>query len=191
MKIHVQHSLEAVTSSAIEEVLLKIGEDLDGAEVELAFLFVTHHHEDHFPTISGEIQNRLGCQQLIGCTTGTIIAGSSEYEQEPGIVLWVMTQTDFEIQSFQLTFERDGDHIECLGVPEPREESPKEHCAIFLFCEPYSSSPLYGVASTGKSVRLLAGLWWSGRWRNRSGRKLPVSQRRADQPWSGRDRLPN
>ncbi len=151
MKIHVQHSLEAVTSSAIEEVLLKIGEDLDGAEVDLAFLFVTHHHEDHFPTISGEIQNRLVCQELIGCTTGTIIAGSNEYEQEPGIVLWVMTQTDFEIQPFQLTFERDGDRIECLGVPEPREESSKEHCTIFLFCEPYSSSPYMALPQLEKA----------------------------------------
>ncbi len=151
MKIHVQHSLEAVTSSAIDEVLLKIREKLAGATIDLAFLFVTHHHEDHFPTISAEIQNRLECKELIGCTSGTIIANSNEFEQEPGIVLWVMSQTDYDMQPFQLKFERDENRVECLGVPEPRQDPPREHTAIFLFCEPYSSSPYMALPQLEKS----------------------------------------
>ncbi|MBL4883795.1 MAG: FIST C-terminal domain-containing protein [Planctomycetaceae bacterium] len=141
MKIHVQHSLEAETSCAIDEVLLKIDKDLAGAPAELAFLFVTHHHEDHFSTISGQIQNRLECKEIIGCTAGTVISGSNEYEGKPGVVLWVLSQTDYDLQSFHLQFERDEDHVECIGLPELRTSPEREHTAVFLFCEPYSSSP--------------------------------------------------
>lgn len=141
MKIHVQHSTESDTSLAVEEVVSQLKSRLDGSNPQFGLFFVTHHHEDEFDTICGKLQNQLGCQDLLGCTTEAVIAGCEEHENLPGLVAWVMCDTDAEFQSFHLQFERDEDRIECYGHPLVNHLSERPHGAVFLFCEPYSSSP--------------------------------------------------
>ena len=150
MKIHVQKTVEAETASAVEELLLGLRQQLEGATPDLAFLFVTHHHEEHFPTLSAQIQQGLGCRHLIGCSCEAVLAGDEELENTPGIVIWSLSQTQAEIKPFHLEFQREGDHIECYGQPGEATPGP-EQGAIFLFCEPYSSSPQLAIAELAES----------------------------------------
>ncbi|MBV08192.1 FIST N-terminal domain-containing protein [Rubinisphaera sp.] len=143
MEIHVQHSSEADTSRALDELVTQLKIKLNGQTPRFGFLFVTHHHEDHFSTLSGSLQEKLGCQDFLGCTTEAIIAEKQEHENTPGIVVWLMSDTDAEIEGFHLQFERDQNHerIECYGHPLVNSLSERPYGAVFLFCEPYSSSP--------------------------------------------------
>ncbi len=143
MEIHVRHTNEADTPRAVENLLTEMTDALQGKKPELCFLFVTHHHEEHFSTLAGTIQTRLGATDLLGCTTEAVIHDGSENEGLPGIVLWAMADTDAEFQTFHLQFERDQDQekIECFGHPLINSLNDRPFGAVFLFCEPYSSSP--------------------------------------------------
>ncbi|MCA8983812.1 MAG: FIST N-terminal domain-containing protein [Planctomycetaceae bacterium] len=140
MKILMQKSTLGETSQAVEEVLHGLESQLQGSTPELTFLFVTHHHEESFATLSGQIQNRLNSRHLIGCTTEAIVAEDKELEEQPGLVIWILADSHSILQPFHLQFQREADQIVCFGHPD-KEDLAVEHGAVFLFCEPYSCSP--------------------------------------------------
>ncbi|MBB02763.1 MAG: FIST N-terminal domain-containing protein [Rubinisphaera brasiliensis] len=139
MKIHVQYSTEAETPRAVDEVVNGLLEKLDGAHPELTFLFVSHHHEDHFSTLAGQIRSRLNSKHLVGSTAEGIVAGDRELEERPGLVAYVIADSGAVIQPFHMEFQRDDEQILCFGGPE-NIGSEGDNGAVFLFCEPYSSS---------------------------------------------------
>jgi len=139
MNIHVHYSTEAETPRAVDEVVKGLTAKLDGATPELAFLFVSHHHEEHFSTLAGQIRNRLNCKHLVGASAEGIVAAELELEEQPGLVVSVIANSDAVIQPFHLEFQRDGEQIHCFGSPE-NIGSETDNGAVFLFCEPYSSS---------------------------------------------------
>lgn len=140
MKILVHKSTLGGTAQAVEEVLHGLEQELDGHDPDLTFLFATHHHEEAFSTLSAQVQNRLNSRHLIGCTTEAILAGEEEFEEQPGLVVWTLSESDAVLQPFHLQFQREGEQIICFGHPD-KEDLPMDQGAIFLFCEPYSSAP--------------------------------------------------
>ncbi len=140
MKIHVQKSGESATSRAVEDVVTALKAELQGLKPDLLFLFVTHHHEESFPTISGQIQQQLEAAHLIGCTAEAVLANNEELESQPGIVVWSLSGASAEIKPFHLQFQRESEQIVCTGYPELGEVQEKSG-AVFLFCEPYSTAP--------------------------------------------------
>ncbi|MCA8989165.1 MAG: FIST C-terminal domain-containing protein [Planctomycetaceae bacterium] len=152
MEIHVTHSTESETALAVEDALTQMREKLGGKTPQLGFFFVTHHHEDHFPTLAGTLQNGLNCDVMLGCTTETIVANNAEYENSPGLALWMMVDPSATFEPFRLTFERDleNDTIQCHGCEF--EPQPATHGAVLLLCEPYSSSPYVALPQLAEQL---------------------------------------
>jgi small ligand-binding sensory domain FIST len=60
-------STEPQWSAAVDQVC---GESLAqlNKTADLAFLFVSHHHHEGFDRIAGQVCDRIGTEQLMGCT---------------------------------------------------------------------------------------------------------------------------
>lgn len=126
---------------AISEAVLSIQQGLAGVRPDLTFVFVSHHYEDHFDTLAGEIQQALNSKVLLGCTGEGVIAQEREYESGRILCLWSAVMPKAEITPWQVTFRKTPDGIVCDGLPGEIAEGSSEPRAIFALGDPFSSLP--------------------------------------------------
>lgn len=134
-------SQQSKCSEAIQECVSAIQRDLGDQPPDLSFVFITHHHEDDFPTLAGRIQENLKSKVLLGCSGEAVIANQREYENSPALCVWSAILPQTEIIPWKVAFRETPDGVVCDGLPGELGERQADTRAIFALGEPFSALP--------------------------------------------------
>jgi small ligand-binding sensory domain FIST len=132
---------------------------------DLAVVFASGHHLGMAKWLISEIHDRLEPRALIGCGAGGTVAGATELEDTPGVVVWGASLPGAELETMHLTAERDAEGFRLLGLPESLAEAadgdPAADEAVIALCDPFSFPAEELLASLERSrphVPVLGGL---------------------------------
>jgi small ligand-binding sensory domain FIST len=107
---------------------------------DLAVVFASGQHLGMAKWLLSEIHDRLEPRALIGCGAGGTVAGGSEFEDAPAVVVWAASMPGAELETLHVTAERDAEGFRLLGIPESlageREPQPDE--SLIALCDPFS-----------------------------------------------------
>ena len=113
-----------------------------GPACDLAVVFASGHHLGLAKLLLSEIHERLEPRALIGCGAGGTVAGGSELEETPGVVVWAGSMPGAELETMHVTAERDTAGFRLLGLPESLAEGGGADQAadesVIALCDPYS-----------------------------------------------------
>ena len=107
---------------------------------DLAVVFASGHHLGMAKWLLSEIHERLEPRALIGCGAGGTVAGGSELEETPGVVVWAASLPGAELETLHVTAERDAAGFRLLGLPESLAEDgePADDESVIALCDPFS-----------------------------------------------------
>jgi small ligand-binding sensory domain FIST len=131
---------------------------------DLAVVFASGHHLGMAKGLLSEVHERLEPRALIGCGAGGTVAGDHELEDRPGVVVWVASLPDAELETMHVSAERDADGFRLLGLPESLASAADEVAAdesVIALCDPFSFPPeelLAALDRTRPHLPVLGGL---------------------------------
>ncbi|MEZ5979139.1 MAG: FIST N-terminal domain-containing protein [Planctomycetota bacterium] len=117
---------ERAWRAAVDEVRAVLG----GRSVDLAVLFVTHHHAGHLEALPGDVASELGARTLIGCTGEHVLGGDREVEGGPTLALFAAHLPGTRAVSFRAP--NDG------GLPPAPPVEDPDRASILLLGDPFS-----------------------------------------------------
>jgi small ligand-binding sensory domain FIST len=91
---------------------------LGGAEVDLAFLFVSADHFEDVDEAVGAVERELGPKHLVGCVAEGVVARDRELEDGPGAAVWAAALPEAEVETFQSIALSTEDGVAVTGFPE-------------------------------------------------------------------------
>jgi small ligand-binding sensory domain FIST len=121
---------------------------------DLAVVFASGHHLGMAKWLLSEVHERLGPRALIGCGAGGTVAGGSELEDRPGVVVWAASLPGAELETLHVTAERDAEGFRLLGLPESlteEEGDPAVDESLIALCDPFSFPAEELLASVERS----------------------------------------
>ena len=124
-------------AAAVDEVCAATIEALGGS-VDLAFVFVSHHHAGAFDELADRICDRLGTENLLGCTGEAIVGGSREIENQPALSLWAARLPESRIHALHLEFARTPEGGTFVGWPDELAGDWPADTALIALGEPFS-----------------------------------------------------
>jgi small ligand-binding sensory domain FIST len=120
---------------------LRVGESLRRQlqvdTADLAVLFVTPDHAEHFEEIAQAFRKEMPCRHLLGCSAESIVGRDREVEGKPAISGWAASFPDVQIESFHVRFKRTPDGVLTEGLPT-EESLAKPVRAVLLLGDPYT-----------------------------------------------------
>ncbi|MGH9223398.1 MAG: FIST signal transduction protein [Acidimicrobiales bacterium] len=121
-------------AEATGEVVGRVLEALDGAGAppDLAFLFVTPPHRDGLALAAETVRASLGPHVLVGCAAESIVGGTREVEQGPGVSLWAGYTGP--VTPFHLTATRTPDGPTITGWPD----IPPDSSGMVVLADPFT-----------------------------------------------------
>jgi small ligand-binding sensory domain FIST len=108
---------------------------------DLAVVFASGHHLGMAKWLLSEVHERLEPRALIGCGAGGTVAGGSELEETPGVVVWGASMPGAELETMHISAERDAEGFRLFGLPESLagvEGDPAADDSVIAFCDPFS-----------------------------------------------------
>ena len=91
---------------------------LDGAPVDLAFLFVSAEHYADVEEAVDAVERELAPGHLLGCVAQGVVGRDRELEEGPGVSVWAASLPEAEIETFHsVAFDSD-DGVAVSGFPE-------------------------------------------------------------------------
>jgi small ligand-binding sensory domain FIST len=107
---------------------------------DLAVVFASGHHLGMAKWLLSEVHERLEPRALIGCGAGGTVAGGSELEDTPGVVVWAASMPGAELETLHVSAERDAAGFRLLGLPESlaEEAEPPADESVIALCDPFS-----------------------------------------------------
>jgi small ligand-binding sensory domain FIST len=128
------------TVEAAAEAADRARASLDGP-CDLAVVFASGQHLAMAKWLLSEVHERLEPAALIGCGAGGTVAGGSELEETPGVVVWAASMPGAELETMHLAAERDADGFRLLGLPESLSGGagdPGIDESVIALCDPFS-----------------------------------------------------
>jgi len=80
-------------------------DQLGGQAPDLAVVFVSQQHQEHFDEVAALLAQLLSCKVLIGCSAGNVIGDGREVEDRPGLSLTAALLPDVALHAFHLDKE--------------------------------------------------------------------------------------
>ena len=118
---------------AAAEAAREARESLGGADVDLAFVFLSAHHLDGAEEALDTAARELGPAHLLGCVAQGVVGRERELEQGPGIAIWAGALPGSRIETFHATAFETEDGVAVGGVP-PLEEAD----LVTLLVDPFT-----------------------------------------------------
>ena len=111
-----------------------------GPNCDLALVFASGHHLGMAKWLLSEVHERLEPRALIGCGAGGTVAGGSELEETPGVVVWAASMRGAELETMHVTAARDAGGFRLLGLPESlaAEGEAAADESVIALCDPFS-----------------------------------------------------
>jgi small ligand-binding sensory domain FIST len=95
-------SREHEAADAVRECLAKVTRELNGAQPDALFVFVSPHHSADYDLILGQLQLSLRPKHLLGCSGGGVIGAGSEVEDMPGLSITAALLPGVHLKSMSL-----------------------------------------------------------------------------------------
>jgi small ligand-binding sensory domain FIST len=105
---------EAATEAACEARVGALG----GADVGLAFVFLSPAHLEEVETAVVAVREALAPEHLLGCVAEGVVAGAREFEEGPAAAVWAGALPGAEIECFHAVAVQTDDGIRVEGFPE-------------------------------------------------------------------------
>jgi small ligand-binding sensory domain FIST len=134
IKVGAGISTHGTPAAAANEVFERATASLDGAEPDLAFVFVSSAHGPGVEQIVSVLAPRLPGATLLGCTTQASIAEQREVEMGPAVALWVASLPGATLLPFDVSFKNTPDGQALVGFPLVEDDIK----AVFLLADPYT-----------------------------------------------------
>ncbi len=129
---------DARSDAAVARAIARARHALDGAEPDLALLFVSHEHAGAYAEIGAAVRAELPNALLVGSSARSVIGGGHEREEAPGLALALAELPGVELRPFVLpgTSAMAPDDVDWRATVETsREEDP---CFLVL-ADPFSA----------------------------------------------------
>jgi small ligand-binding sensory domain FIST len=111
-----------------------VAAELGGADVDLAFVFLSAHHLNDADEALTAVREELAPRELIGCVAQGVIAGPRELEQGPGVAVWGASLPKAEIETFHAVAFGLDDGLGVVGFPD-LAESPS---LVAMLVDPFT-----------------------------------------------------
>lgn len=122
------------SAGATEEAFDQAQSSLDGAPIDLAFAFISHHHAESIDQVAAPLAGSIGGGTLLGATTEAPIARGKEVESGPAIAVWLASLDATQIRSFRVDLQDTPDGQALVGFPLIGDGVS----AAFLLTDPFS-----------------------------------------------------
>jgi small ligand-binding sensory domain FIST len=129
---------DARSDAAVARALARGRAALDGAEPDLALLFVSHEHAGAYAEIGAAIRAELPGTLLVGSSARSVIGGGHEREEAPGLALALAELPGVELRPFALPGTRAMEPADIdwrATVETKREEEP----SFLVLADPFSA----------------------------------------------------
>jgi small ligand-binding sensory domain FIST len=110
-------STAPAAEDAASEAVRRVRGALDGAEPELAYLFVSPAHLAEVDVAAAVVREQLGPAHLLGCVAEGVVGGRRELESGPGLALWAGSLPGARVETFHLEAVPAEDGLAVEGVP--------------------------------------------------------------------------
>jgi small ligand-binding sensory domain FIST len=108
---------ESAWDAATEAALEARGGALGGAEVDLAFVFLSPAHLDGAEAAAEAVRAELAPRHLLGCVAEGVVAGRRELEAGPGVAVWAAALPAAAIECFHVAAVQTEDGTAVAGWP--------------------------------------------------------------------------
>ena len=130
-------STEPKTKLAVDEVCRQIRESISG-NVDLAIVFVSHHHGAFFDGLASDICEAIETDRLAGCTGESIVGMAREIENQPALSVWAASLPETTVVSMRLSVEQTSEGQLVVGWPDELPELWPAGAALVLMADPFS-----------------------------------------------------
>jgi small ligand-binding sensory domain FIST len=124
-------------AAAIAEVCTKALSALDGTP-DLAFLFFSSHHIDAAGALATQVCERVGTDNVFGCSGESIVGVGQEVEMEPAISLWLARLPATSIFPMRLEYQRAANEGAFTGWHEELPDNWPAHATLIVLGDPFS-----------------------------------------------------
>lgn len=129
-------STEANAERAEEQVLERLQRELNGARVDLACVFVSHHYGAALENLGQRLAKALNAGALLGSSGESIIGETREVEEGPALSVWAAHLPGTDVRPFSARLELDGEGMGHFnGAPDVRDDA---RASVLMFADPYS-----------------------------------------------------
>ena len=111
-------SASSGTAEATGEAAREARAALDGAAVDLAFVFLSADHFAGTLEALAAVELELAPRHLLGCVAQGVVGGDRELESGPGAAVWAASLPDAEIETFHSVAVGTEDGIAVTGFPQ-------------------------------------------------------------------------
>jgi small ligand-binding sensory domain FIST len=133
--------------------------ELRGADVDLAFLFLSPHHLDEAEEAAGQVREELAPAHLAGCVAEGVIGRERELEGKAGVAVWAASLPGAVIEPFHVQSAEGDDGAALRSLPDLDDPALVIVLAdpfqlpvpalVERFNEDYPGVPLVGGIATG------------------------------------------
>ncbi len=123
--------------AAVSEVCDTATQSLDGSP-RCAIFFVTHEYAEQWSELGGQLSERLGTENLIGCSAEGVICGRQEIEEGPALTLWVSGAATMEVTPIRLQFQRTPEGGAIVGWPDSLIAEWPAGGTLLLLADPFT-----------------------------------------------------
>ena len=109
-----------------------------GATPNLALVFASIHHQEHFATLAEILHRDLGTDCLLGCTGESIVCNGQEIEDQPALAVWLASLPGVTLLPMHLEFDLNADGGSFMGWHDGLGDSWPSDASVLLLAEPFS-----------------------------------------------------
>jgi small ligand-binding sensory domain FIST len=111
-------SASPVTAEAAGEAAREARRPLDGAPVDLAFVFLSVDHFAHAREAVAAVEHELEPRHLLGCVAQGVVGRDRELESGPGAAVWAASLGEAEIETFHSVAIGTDEGVAVTGFPQ-------------------------------------------------------------------------
>ncbi len=132
-------SEQTILENAIAECGVAIKSSVGDADLDLAVVFISPHHEDSYDRVADMMAESLGAKHVFGCSGGGVIGNGIEIEQRPGISITAAVLPNVDIRPVHIQMDSLPDldagpdkWVDLFGVAPDRDPH------FVMLADPYS-----------------------------------------------------
>ena len=125
-------------TEAVDQVGVEIKQALTGPATHAVF-FVSHAFADDWDDLAARLGQRIGTDQIIGCSGEGVIGVGNEIEEGPGLAVWAGQLPHADIVPLRLQFERTPEGGAIVGWPDSLIADWPEDGTLLLLADPFGS----------------------------------------------------
>ena len=130
--------------SALDEACGAIVDEIDSS-IDIAFVFFSCEYIADaeraglsIQQLAEQLVDRLGTDNVIGCSGESIVANQYELQWQPAISIWAGSFTSIQIECCHLEYRSFGDDAGFEGWTDSLAGDWPERSTMFIFAEPFS-----------------------------------------------------